>query len=337
MNKKPCVFAILGAGSWGTAVGLHLATAGHRVLLWGRSEKQIKHMQIARENARYLPGQNLPELIEPTVDLNLCLTEADEICLAVPSHAFAELCSQLLPPPQGFFWITKGLDPETNLPFSELVAAKFGKNYPCAVLSGPSFAKEVAKGLPTALTLASNQKAYQQRLLNHFHGDAMRVYLSQDLLGVQLCGAIKNVLAIACGISDGLQFGANAKAALITRGLAEMKRLGLVMGGLEQTFVGLAGLGDLVLTCTDNQSRNRRFGLELGLGRDCQQAIASIGQVVEGYHNAAQVLFLAKRHQVDMPICEAVYQVLHGERTAQEAALQLMRRAPSSQACNRVA
>lgn len=323
-------FAILGAGSWGTAVAIHLATAGHRVQLWGRNRAQIQEMHQKRENTRYLPSIHLPDLIIPTEDLNTCLREAQEVCIAVPSHAFSELFDHITPSKAGLFWITKGLDPKTNLPFSELISQKFGDEYPCAVLSGPSFAKEVAMGLPTALTLASNQLTYQQRLMHAFHQHAMRIYTTQDMVGVQLCGAIKNVLAIACGISDGLNFGANAKAALITRGLVEMKRLGLIMGGAEQTFVGLAGLGDLVLTCTDNQSRNRRFGLALGQGKDSKQAIVDIGQVVEGFQNASQVISLANQHHVEMPICQAVLDILHGKVTPKEAAIQLMQRAPAS-------
>lgn len=328
---KTTTFAILGAGSWGTAVAVHLAKAGNRVLLWGRDAKQMAHMREHRENALYLPGIPLPSLITPRDDLQYCLKMAEEVCLAVPSHAFSELCKQITPPAQGFFWLTKGLDPKINLPFSDFIERKFGANYPCAILSGPSFAKEVAAGLPTALVLASKQPAYQQRLLAYLHQGAIRVYLSQDMRGVQLCGAVKNVLAIACGMSDGLCFGANAVAALITRGLTEMKRLGMAFGGVEQTFMGLAGLGDLVLTCTDNQSRNRRFGLALGKGQDAEEIKASIGQVVEGFYNVGQVLSLAKQYQVEMPICEAVYQVLHQKRTAKEAAEQLMSRAPTDE------
>jgi glycerol-3-phosphate dehydrogenase (NAD(P)+) len=325
------IFAILGAGSWGTAVAIHLATAGHRVLLWGRNSAQIREMCAKKENTRYLPNLPLPALITPTEDLQACLREAQEVCIAVPSHAFSELCDSMPAPKMGLFWLTKGLDPKTNFPFSNLISKKYGEHYPCAVLSGPSFAKEVAIGLPTALTLASNQVAYQQRLMSYFHQSSMRIYTSQDMIGVQLCGAIKNVLAIACGISDGLNFGANAKAALITRGLVEMKRLGLIMGGAEQTFIGLAGLGDLVLTCTDNQSRNRRFGLALGQGSAPEQAILSIGQVVEGFQNASQVISLANQHQIEMPICQAVLDILHGKVTPKQAAIQLMQRAPSSQ------
>nr|MBA2652402.1 NAD(P)-dependent glycerol-3-phosphate dehydrogenase [Tatlockia sp.] len=200
--------------------------------------------------------------------------------------------------------------------------------YPIAIISGPSFASEVANFLPTALTLASNNLTYQKSIQTLLHRSNLRVYLSSDLIGVQLCGAVKNVLAIACGISDGLGFGANAKAALITRGLAEMTRLGIKMGAREETFMGLAGVGDLVLTCTDNQSRNRRFGLELGNGVDLVEAERKIGQVVEGKYNAAQIVKLAEQAQVEMPICTQVNALLEGQITPQQATINLMTRSP---------
>ncbi|OGV25684.1 MAG: glycerol-3-phosphate dehydrogenase [Legionellales bacterium RIFCSPHIGHO2_12_FULL_37_14] len=322
-------FAILGAGSWGSAIAMHLARCGHKVFLWGNIAKQIDEMLSTRENSAYLPGFKLPPAITPTYDLTEAVTNADEIGIAVPSHAFKEVFSAIKPSPERIFWLTKGLDPDTNLPFSHYIMEKRGKDYPCAIFSGPSFAKEVAQGLPTALTLASNNISYQHSLMQAFHQGSMRIYLSEDMLGVQLCGAIKNVLAIACGISDGLGYGANARSAIITRGLNEMKRLGMAMHGLEQTFYGLAGVGDLILTCTDNLSRNRRFGIEVGKGRSIAESIKSVGQVVEGQQNAKQIISLAKLHQITMPICEAVLDVINQHISPREAGNKLMSRVPA--------
>lgn len=324
MNPK-CTIAILGAGSWGTAVAIHLATYGNRVLLWGKDPLQMAQMQAQRCNQRYLPQHLFPASLIPITDLVTC-QQADELIIAVPSHAFAEILNQLQPPSQGISWLTKGLDFNSNKLLSTLVTERWGDHYPLAIISGPSFAHEVAQGLPTALTLASNQANYQLRMQKLLHHKNLRVYLSEDIIGIQLCGAVKNVLAIACGISDGLGFGANAKAALITRGLAEMQRLGIALGAKEETFLGLGGVGDLVLTCTDNQSRNRRFGLQLGLGAAIAAAEKEIGQVVEGKHNAAQVCNLAETYQVDMPICQQINHLLKGMVTPQQAAINLMSR-----------
>ena len=234
-------------------------------------------------------------------------------------------------PKQGIAWLTKGIDPVSNHLLSRLVAEKWGESYPAAIISGPSFAKEVAKLLPTALTVAGNNHDYQQALHKILHHGNMRVYLSNDIIGVQLCGAVKNVLAIACGISDGLGYGANAKAALITRGLAEMSRLGKAIGAREETFIGLAGVGDLVLTCTDDQSRNRRFGLLIGHGMDLDTAENKIGQVVEGRHNALQICMLAKSVNVEMPICIQIEALIEGKITPEQAVVNLMKRSARSE------
>ncbi|MDI9819125.1 MULTISPECIES: NAD(P)H-dependent glycerol-3-phosphate dehydrogenase [unclassified Legionella] len=325
---KKTTIAILGAGSWGTAVAIHLANCGNRVLLWGHTPQHVHAMTDQRTNQRYLPDIPFPETLEPVASLEQCLAQSTEIIIAVPSHAFANLLSQLPKPAHGLAWLTKGIDPASYKLLSELVAERFGQSFPIAIISGPSFAKEVADFLPTALTLASNNPAYQKSIQAILHQNNLRVYLSNDIIGVQLCGAVKNVLAIACGISDGLGYGANAKAALITRGLAEMRRLGIKMGAREETFMGLAGVGDLVLTCTDNQSRNRRFGLHLGRGANLVEAESQIGQVVEGKHNASQICSLAKKFQVDMPICFQVHALLQGKMTAKQAANDLIKRSP---------
>ena len=325
---KKTSIAILGAGSWGTAVGMHLAHAGHSVMLWGHDPHHVQVMVRDKCNQRYLQAFPFPEGLTPTSDLALCLSSAQYIILAVPSHAFAMVLNQITKPIHGLAWLTKGVDPTTHLLLSQLVAQKWGKTFPMTVISGPSFAREVASQLPTALVLASNHKPYQHDIQTLLHNNNIRVYLSNDMNGVQLAGAVKNILAIACGISDGLQYGANAKAALITRGLAEMTRLGLALSAKAETFMGLAGVGDLVLTCTDDQSRNRRFGLLLGQGLDQDNAQERIGQVVEGKHNAMQICALSKTHHVDMPICHAVNALLLGKISAKEVVAKLMQRPP---------
>lgn len=327
--------AILGAGSWGSAVALHLADKNHQVMLWGHKPKHIQTLQHDRENKQYLAGYPFPDNIVATDDLKQCLTECQTIIIAVPSHAFSKLFSQIdklqLKPSQGLCWITKGIEPGSNTLLSEVVQKSWGENYPVTILSGPSFAKEVAAQLPTAITLATNDKGYGEKMQHLFHSNSFRVYLSQDIIGVQLCGAIKNVIAIATGISDGLNYGANARAALITRGLVEMSRLGIKLGANATTFNGLAGLGDLVLTCTDNQSRNRRFGLLIGQGKSANDAEKEIQQVVEGKHNAQQVCELAGSHSIELPICHVIYQILNNKITAEQAVKQLMSRPPKAE------
>lgn len=325
---KTSTVAILGAGSWGTAVAIHLAKHGHNIMLWGHNPEHVTNMSIHHCNQRYLPGVKFPPNITPSASLDECGANADHLIIAVPSHAFATLLHQLKKPPQGLAWLTKGVDPASHELLSQLVTKKWGDTFPVAVISGPSFAREVANFLPTALVLAGNNPSYLQVMHNIFHHDNIRAYLTDDIIGVQLCGAVKNVLAIACGISDGMNYGANAKAALITRGLAEMTRLGRRLKARQETFMGLAGVGDLVLTCTDNQSRNRRFGLQIGQGVSLIDAEKDIGQVVEGKYNAAQICAIAAQHQVEMPICKEVNNVLLGHITAKQAVINLMSRPP---------
>lgn len=326
MNPK--TIGILGAGSWGTAVALHLAKARHRVLLWAHDSHHVALMAKQKENQRYLPGISFPETLIPLNNLDQCLQTVDFLIIAVPSHAFAEIISKIKKPPKGLTWLTKGIDPTSHQLLSELVVKKFGNDFPQAIISGPSFAKEVALLQPTAIILASNNLEYQKEIHKLVHHDNIRVYLTDDLIGVQICGAIKNVLAIGCGISDGLGYGANAKAALITRGLAEMERLGLALGAREETFLGLSGVGDLVLTCTDDQSRNRRFGLLLGQNISINEAEKQINQVVEGKNNASQICFIAQKLQVEMPICEQIHALLQGKITAKQVVQNLMNRPP---------
>jgi glycerol-3-phosphate dehydrogenase (NAD(P)+) len=318
--------AVLGAGSWGTAVAVHLAKIGHRVLLWAHNPEHVARMSQEGSNSKYLPDIPFPKNLTPSSDLNKSIQDSEYVIIGVPSHAFAELLTKIKTPLQGVTWLTKGIDPNSHQLLSELVVERFGPQVSMALLSGPSFADEVARSLPSALTLASTHPTYQKSIHQLFHHYPMRIYLSDDLIGVQLCGATKNVLAIACGISDGLGYGANAKAALITRGLAEMRRLGLKLGAQPDTFLGLAGVGDLVLTCTDDQSRNRRFGLLLGKNTSIPDAEKQIGQIVEGKNNAAQVCALAQKNHIEMPICEQINKLLKNQITPEEAVNQLMSR-----------
>lgn len=323
---NPRSVAILGAGSWGTAVAIHLAAVGNRVLLWGHDPVHIEQLIQVRSNEKYLPGVPFPPSLMPMSSLHDVLLEEPLVIVAVPSHAFSSVLAGLPKLKHGLAWLTKGLDPDSNQFLSMLVAAKFGKDYPLAIISGPSFAREVAKQLPTALSIAGNSNVFSGQLRTIFHHGHLRAYLTDDFIGVQLCGAVKNVLAIACGVSDGLNYGANAKAAIITRGLAELRRLGAALHTRAETFMGLAGVGDLVLTCTDDQSRNRRFGLQLGRGVSLLDAESGIGQVVEGKYNAAQVCALAKQYQVDMPICEVIFALLSEKIRPEEAVRTLMQR-----------
>lgn len=318
--------AIIGAGSWGSALAINLAKNKNDVLLWGRDKNRILKMREQNSNYQYLPEIPFPKNLHVTDSLNHCLESAEFPIIAVPSHAFAEILNDINKPIKGLAWITKGIDPNSNKLLSDLVFEKFGSNFPIAIISGPSFAKEVAQELPTALVVASNNQKYAKNLMQLLHNESLRLYISKDINGVQVCGAVKNVIAIACGISDGLKFGANARAALITRGIAEMERLGEIFKSQNDTFKGLAGLGDLVLTCTDNQSRNRRFGLKLGEGIDTETAKLQISQVVEGCQNAVQIHNIATKYNLDLPICAEVYAILNNQSTAEQSAKKLMNR-----------
>lgn len=321
--------AVLGAGSWGTALALLLARNGHEVRLWGHDASDMQLMQDARENARYLPGYIFPELLTPCLELTDALQNVRDIVLVVPSHAFRSVLERVVPlvnHETRFVWGTKGLDAQTGETLDHVARHVLGPDAVLAILSGPSFATEVAKALPTAVTLATRDEAFFGDLQARFCNDNFRLYRSDDLVGVELCGVMKNVLAIAAGMSDGLGFGANARSALLTRGLAELARLLAALGGQAQTLMSLAGIGDVILTCTTDQSRNRRFGLLIGEGRSTDEAINQIGQVVEGYYNVAQLYQLSQRYTVDMPIVAAVYSVLQGHQSPSVAAAALMSR-----------
>jgi len=306
--------AVLGAGSWGSALSMQLARNGRRCVLWGRSSAHIEALRTSNSNDRFLPGIGFPAGIEFEPRLQEALRAVDEILVAVPSHAFAEILGLVEPhlrADQGVSWACKGLEPGSGLFLHQSAQNLLGGGRPLAVVTGPSFAMEVARDLPTAVTVAATQREYGNRIARALHGGNFRAYTSDDIVGAELGGAVKNVLAVATGISDGMEFGNNARAALITRGLAEMMRLGRALGAKEQTMIGLAGMGDLVLTSTGDLSRNRRLGLALGAGKTVQQAVAEIGQVVEGISTSAEVWRLAQRYAIEMPISEQVHGIIH--------------------------
>lgn len=329
-----CIVTVVGAGSWGSALAIQLARNAVHTQLWGRNSEQMALMERERCNDRYLPEIPFPTLLSATADLAQAVASSNAILVAVPSQSFRNTLQQLKPllkdgPPLA--WATKGLEPGTAKLLHQVVAEELGSHYPTAVVSGPTFASEVARGLPTAVTVASTSPEVAQFFARCLHGAAFRAYTSGDVVGVELGGAIKNVLAIAAGIADGQGFGANTRAALITRGLAEMMRLGSAFGAQQETFMGLAGLGDLVLTCTDDQSRNRRVGLALGRGETLEQTIASIGQAVEGVKSAPEIVRVAREHAIEMPITEQVYRVLYEQCSVKEAVAALLGREPKAE------
>jgi glycerol-3-phosphate dehydrogenase (NAD(P)+) len=329
------IIAVLGAGSYGTALAIQLARLGNDTRLWGRSAGHLQQLAAERVNAEYLPGCKFPPALAPTADLRAAVAGADDLLIAVPSHALhavLRIVAPLLTPAQGIASACKGLEPDTGKLGHEVVGDILGKGRKFAAISGPTFAKEVGLGMPTAVTVASTDAEYADKIVQALHGNGFRAYTSDDVIGVEVGGSVKNVLAIAVGIADGLGLGANTRAGVITRGLAEIMRLGEAMGGHRDTFMGLAGLGDLVLTCTDDQSRNRRMGLLLAKGKSVKEAQAEIRQVVEGVRVAPEVLRLARKHGIEMPISEQVVRVLAGEIKPVDAVRALATRPPRAEA-----
>jgi len=330
MSSVDKSIVVLGAGSYGTALAICLARNGHKTVLWGRDSDHVDDMSLSRGNDKYLPGSKFPESLSLESDLKSAVQASSNILIVVPSHAFGDMLVQMKPyllASAKVAWATKGLDPESGDLLQNVARKVLGDEIPLAVLSGPTFAKEMAAGLPTAISVSATDDGFAQELSDLLHcGKTFRVYNNKDFIGIQLGGAVKNVIAIAAGMADGIGFGANARTALITRGLAEMTRLGVTLDADPATFMGMAGLGDLVLTCTDNQSRNRRFGLALGHGSTVEHAMSDIGQVVEGYRNTKEVYMLAQRMKVEMPIVEQVYQVLYCDKDARLAAGDLLSR-----------
>lgn len=335
MTERKRHILVAGAGSWGTALAVLLSSNEHQVYLWGREQAQQLRLAEERENRQYLPGISFPPNLHPvTEDLPAVLAQIDELLIVVPSDGFRATLTTLAPqlrPETRVCWATKGLEHGSGQLLHQVAEEILGNQRPMAVISGPSFAMEVAKGLPTAMTVAANNETYAEELAALLHNSACRMYTSADMIGVQVGGASKNVIAIAAGIADGLGFGANTRAALITRGLTEIMRLGVALGGRSETFMGLAGMGDLVLTCTDNQSRNRRFGYALSQGKGIEQARQDIGQVVEGAFAAAQIVQLAQRLDIEMPISQQVLAVLQGQCTPEQAVENLLGREPKQE------
>jgi glycerol-3-phosphate dehydrogenase (NAD(P)+) len=321
--------AVLGAGSWGTALAALAARNGVPAILWGRDAAQVEHIARHHENARYLPGVALPESLRVTAAIDEALRDADLVLVVVPSHAFTDTLRKLhphRPAHAGVAWATKGFEPGSGRFLHEVAGDVLGADVPLAIVTGPSFAREVAQGLPTAVTVHSDDAAFAQSVANVLHGPTFRAYTGNDVQGAELGGAMKNVLAVATGVADGMNLGLNARAGLITRGLNEMLRLNAALGGRPETLMGLAGLGDLVLTCTGDLSRNRRLGLALGRGQSIKDAVAQIGQVVESVDTADEVMRLANRLGVELPISAQVQRVLHEQITPTDALRALLAR-----------
>jgi len=318
--------AVLGAGAWGTAIAAHLA-AHHRVALWARDAAQAATLQRDHTNQRYLPGIALPPQLAVTADINTALRNAKLILAGMTTAGLRETLQRVHAASSSapVVWLCKGFEREHALLPHQVCAAELPQ-ITCGVLSGPSFADEVARGQPTALTLASADAAFARDTARELHGGSLRVYSSTDVVGVEVAGAVKNVMAIATGICDGLKLGLNARAALMTRGLAEITRLGVALGGRVETFMGLAGVGDLILTCTGDLSRNRRVGLRLAEGRPLNAILKELGHVAEGVYSAREVARIAQQRGIDMPITEAVCRVLDTPQSAAQVARALLER-----------
>ncbi len=319
--------AVLGAGAWGCALAILLAKNQQTVYLWDPDAQHIQNIQSTQTNQRHFPGLTLSERIHPLTDLSDTLSKAQDILIVAPSHAFTDLIRSLpshVTENSRIAWATKGLDPKTSLFFDEIVTQILGAHIPKAILSGPSFAKEVAEGKLTHVVLASQQDSFAHSLSVRFENPQFKVQLSQDIIGVQLCGALKNVLAIAIGMSDGLNLGANARAALMTYALQEITTLGTSLGAIPETFTGLAGLGDMILTCTDNQSRNRRFGFALGTGKTIAEAEQEIAQTIEGKITTLNAYQMLQQRGLTCRFIQEVYDVLYGQKSIREALDQLL-------------
>ena len=323
-----CDLSVIGAGSYGTSLAISAASKGLRVVLWDRNPRRAQAMQEERQNSQYLPGIMFPDPLTVTSSLEEAVKASLRLLIVVPSVTFRDVVtavSAYITPRHALAWATKGLSSEGRF-LSDVARECLPFKIPLAVLSGPTFAKELAKGLPTAISVAGDPSSFAQEICELMHTPMFRLYVSSDLIGLQIGGAVKNVIAIAAGMSDGLGYGANARTAVITRGLAEMVRLGVACGASERSFMGLSGFGDLILTCTDNQSRNRRFGVMMGQGRQLGDALQEIGQVVEGYAMVSVVHEFAASLGVEMPICTELYEVLYRGKNGADAARSLLTR-----------
>ncbi|MDY7577369.1 NAD(P)H-dependent glycerol-3-phosphate dehydrogenase [Herbaspirillum sp. RTI4] len=320
---------VFGAGAWGSALAIGLANH-HDLVLWGRDADTVGQMALNRENTRYLPGHRLPDSLRVTSDFTAAVAHANPdglLIAASPVAGLRELAQRLqLHAASHLIWLCKGLEYGTHLLPHQVIHQVMGEHFPAGALSGPSFAQEVAAGMPCALTLASTNAALRERAAEGLHGGNLRVYSSDDVIGVEVGGAVKNILAIATGVADGLQLGLNARAALITRGLAEITRFGMALGGRMETFMGLSGIGDLILTCTGDLSRNRRVGLSLARGTPLATIEQELGHVAEGVRCAQAVRALARQYAVDMPITEAVADALFDGLSVQQLVDRLLAR-----------
>jgi glycerol-3-phosphate dehydrogenase (NAD(P)+) len=321
---------VLGSGSWGTALAIHLARRGHPVALWARNPETVSWLRAAGEHPKCHPGVPFPATLRPTADLAEACPSADAVVVSCPSHAvrsLGEAIRPLLRPGALVVSTSKGIEQDTHLTMSDILEQVLPEHATrVSVLSGPSFAREVARGLPTAVTAAAASQSVAEELQQLFHAPAFRVYTSTDMVGVEVGGAVKNVIALAAGVSDGLGFGHNTRAALITRGLAEISRLAIHRGADPRTLYGLSCLGDLVLTCTGDLSRNRSVGLRLGKGEKLEEIVASMNEVAEGVRNTASVRSLAHSAEVDMPITDQMYAVLYENKEPSRAVTDLMAR-----------
>ena len=319
---------VLGSGGWGTALAMLLEQNQHTVTLWSHDPQKAEQLKLKRENP-LLPGVQLPVELQITNDLN-CLRNAELVVFAPPSFALRAVAKEAAPYlPDGvpLLSVTKGIERGTHLRMSQVIAQETGGEHPIAVLSGPSHAEEVARAMPTGVVAASNRAETAELVQRVFTNERFRVYTHDDMVGVELAGALKNVAALCCGVSDGLGLGDNTKALLITRAMAETSRLAERLGGRKETLAGLAGMGDLIVTCTSMHSRNRRAGILIGQGKSAQEAMAEVGAVVEGYYAAESIYQLSQREGVEMPLCRSVYEVLYHGVAVQDVVSSLMRRA----------
>ncbi|BDD89090.1 NAD(P)H-dependent glycerol-3-phosphate dehydrogenase [Desulfofustis limnaeus] len=335
-DKDPLSIGVIGAGSWGTALAIHLSRLGVATTLWGHRSEHVKKLQQERENQKYLPGQRFPELLQVSSSLEETISAKQVLCLVVPSHVFRQTfqnISYLLKGkkdvPEIYLSATKGVENETFFTMTQIIDHYLKEvKIPgtVAVLSGPSFAKEVAKQLPTAITIGSRNADTAKILQRIFNTEYFRVYTSSDVVGLEISAALKNIIAIAAGVCDGLGFGNNARAALITRGLVEITRMGKALGAEEKTFYGLSGLGDLVLTCTGDLSRNRHVGLELGKGNKIEDILKNMSMVAEGVKTTLSGYLFARKLGISMPILEQMYNILYRGKNTAEAAKSLLTR-----------
>lgn len=326
---RPNRITVFGAGAWGTALAQAFATS-HHVRLWGRDGAQLADMRSTHQNRRYLSGIPLNDALDFEADFERAATDADLHLVVTPLVGLRNTVRTLrqVAPHVPLLWACKGLEAGSGKLPHEIIAEELGAEAPCGVLTGPSFAAEVARGLPAAVTLAAREASFAERWVSVLHQPRLRIYANTDVVGCEIGGAVKNVMAIAAGVSDGMGFGLNARAALITRGLAEIARLGKALGGRSETLMGLAGMGDLILTCTGDLSRNRRVGLALAEGKSLADILRDLGHVAEGVSTAREVVSLAQRLGVEMPICEAVDALLHHGLDARSAVEQLLARDP---------